>query len=570
MKNVFCSLIMLLAISSFVVAQTGKDETGQKDQQSTPAFNFQMPEGLGSIYFQDQIGLQVAFANIPIEGFIDVETYILGTNDLITIDIKATQSILLRGIIINPQGDIVLPVGGTLSLRGKTLAEAKELVTERVSETYKKAEVTLTLDQPRSISVHVTGDVPHPGKYILPAQSRVDFAIVQALTEGKRQPLATASYSASELVALNFSLRNIGVRSEANGEKNADLISYYRTGNFENNPFVQDGDVITVYSKNAESARVSISGAVQTPIETEFVAGDSPKSLLIIAGDFHPDADTSTLLVFRNQGGNIDRLELSPEQWESFKLQPNDRIIAAFNNDKKSAASAWITGEVDLPGNFPIKDGETTAFDLLQLAGNLTDQALPKAAFLIRAGDIKNEVPNKFDPEVLKRTSDQLLQGLQYLDLETKLSQNQVFINLSDVNQLRSVRIFDGDRLFVPRDENTIFIFGQVNSPGYFGYDSNKSVRDFITQAGGFSLSADLDRVFVVKAGSKTWYKPEDTAIESGDMIFVDRVPVDELNAQRNYDIQKRQLRISNTQIILTAITTITAIITTIVAIRNN
>ena len=568
MKNIFCFIFILFALSTSALAQVGNEEN-KEGQQSSLSFDFELPQGLGAIYFQDQIGLQAAFANIPIEGFIDTETYILGAQDLITIDIKATQSILLRGIIINPQGDIVLPIGGALTIKGKTLAEAETLIKQRVAETYPDPSVTITLDQPRAISVHVTGDVPHPGKYILPAQSRVDFAIFQALTDGIRKPSPTASYSASDLVALNFSLRNIDIRSEGGLSKNADLISYYRTGGFDKNPFVQDGDVITIFNRNPESARISISGAVKTPLEIEFLNIDTPQSLLTIAGEFHPDADTTLLLLFRNNNERVERIKIEPEDWDSFELEPNDRIIATFNRDRKTAASAWISGEVHIPGNFPIIDGVTTALDLLDLADDLTDQALPHAAYLIRAGDIKNQVPEKFNTEALKRTSDQVVQGLQYLDLETKLSQNQVFIDLTNRQQLQSVKIFDGDRLFVPRDERTVFVFGQVNNPGYFAYDQTKSANDFITQAGGFSLSADLDRIFIVKAGNKTWYKPKDTTIESGDMIFIDRIPVDELNAQRNYDIQKRQLRISNTQIILTAITTMTAIVTTIVAIRR-
>jgi hypothetical protein len=82
-------------------------------------------------------------------------------------------------------------------------------------------------------------------------------------------------------------------------------------------------------------------------------------------------------------------------------------------------------------------------------------------------------------------------------------------------------------------------------------------------------LSADKERIFVIKAGNSAWYKPQETTIESGDRIFVDRVPIEDLNQFRTYEVQRAQQRIQRTQLILTAITTITGIITTYVAVRR-
>lgn len=205
----------------------------------------------------------------------------------------------------------------------------------------------------------------------------------------------------------------------------------------------------------------------------------------------------------------------------------------------------------------------------MQTAGGLSPDALPAAAYLVRSGGRKNEIPNQFNADLMKRTSDQYLQGLEYLDAETKLSQNQVFIDLTDNSQLQGLRIFDGDRLYIPKDDQTIFVFGQVNNPGYFGYSGTKTVNEYITQAGGFALSADKERIFILKAGNATWFKVGETELSSGDKIFVDRQPVEELNARRAYEIQRAQLKNQRTQLIMTGLTTITGLITTYLAIEN-
>ena len=244
-------------------------------------------------------------------------------------------------------------------------------------------------------------------------------------------------------------------------------------------------------------------------------------------------------------------------------------MVAPFGDEFDASASAWVYGEVSIPGNFPVESGSTTALELLQTAGGLSPEALPAAAYLVRSGGQKNEIPNQFNADLMKRTSDQYLQGLEYLDAETRLSKNKVYIDLSDDSQLQGLKIFDGDRLYIPKDDQTIFVFGQVNNPGYFGYSGTKTVNEYITQAGGFALSADKDRIFILKAGNATWFKVGDTDLSSGDKIFIDRQPVEELNAKRAYDIQKQQLRNQRTQLIMTAITTITGIITTYVAVRR-
>ncbi len=223
------------------------------------------------------------------------------------------------------------------------------------------------------------------------------------------------------------------------------------------------------------------------------------------------------------------------------------------------------------PWKFPIINGETSALDLLELTGGITPNALISAAYLVRNNNPKNAIPNDFNADLLKRTSDQLVQGLEYLDAESKVSQNKVFIDLKDKNQLRDLKLYDGDRLYIPRDQQTIFVFGQVNNPGYFPFTSSNSysVTEYINKAGGFALAANKERIYVIKAGNSNWFEPSNTEIESGDKIFVDRQPVEELNALRTFEIQKAQLKNQRTQLIMTAITTITGIITTYVAVRR-
>ena len=560
-KNLLISLLLFFPV---LLAAQDVDNS-----QIKGGFDLDLSNSLGGIYYQDMLGAQLSARRIAFEGTIDKSKYILGANDLISIEINASQKILLRAIIINPQGDVVIPSLGTINIAGLTITKAEEKIRKIGSMVFNDTSVNLSIESPRLIIVHITGGIPYPGKYLTTPQSRVDQAIFSSITSGQRDLSNSIPNSSDFLNNGKYSFRSIKIYHSDGTESEADLINYFRTGHLKSNPFVKDGDLISITPINRETPKVSISGAVKASYEFEYKKGDTPELLLKLGGGFEELADTSKLFVYRKSIGGIERLTVEPKNWTTFKLLPNDRVIVPFGDKVDESASAWVYGEINIPGNFPIENGKTTAFELLQTAGGLSPQALPAAAYLVREEQQKNKIPNQFNADLMKRTSDQFVQGLEYLDAETRLSKNQVFIDLTDNIQLQTLKIFDGDKLYVPRDNQTVFVFGQVNSPGYFGFSDAKSVSDYITQAGGFALSANRDRVFILKAGNGTWFDVEETNLSSGDKIFVDRQPIEELNAKRAYEIQKAQLKNQRTQLILTAITTVTGIITTYVAVRN-
>ncbi|MEX2602913.1 MAG: SLBB domain-containing protein [Gracilimonas sp.] len=559
-------LLLLIGLPVHVFSQNGDQN------QNSRGLDLQFNSTLGGYYYIDALSGIAQERLTPIEGGVD-DTYVLGPNDIISISIDASEDLLLRALLINSTGEIVIPQIGTLSLEGKTIAEAAIIINNAAKKIVREPSTNVTLEFAKENTIHITGGVQFPGKYVLPPFTRVDEALYDAVYETYQIDSEEAIPVIKTSKLLNqhdLSLRNIKILHKDGSKSKADLFAYFKAGKISHNPLIQNGDQIIVNKLPRDSYRIGISGAVNISYNLEYSKTDTPALLLEMAGGFKPEADTSKILIYRKQNGETNKIEVSRKDWDHFELLPNDRIIVPTNRFLHNSASAWVYGEVDNPGSYPIKNGETTALDLLELTGDLTKNALPSAAYLLRAGSLENEIPNKFNTDVLKRTSDQLAQGFEYLDLETRLSQNKVYVDLNDDDQLSKVKMYDGDRLFVPRDEETIFVFGQVNNPGYYPYtNSNQKVSDYIKRAGGFALSANNERIFILKAGSGTWYKPNETTLESGDRIFVDRIPYDELNAQRNYEVQREQIKNTRIQLIMAGVSTITGIITTYVAIQN-
>tara|TARA_R110002096_G_scaffold303080_3_gene498040 strand:- start:14820 stop:16538 length:1719 start_codon:yes stop_codon:yes gene_type:complete len=566
--------LFLLALSFFIFSNAIAQTSGNTSSQNS--LNISSSNGLGGFYFQDPTGLQLAIEGLTYEGSIDKATYILGPNDLISIQIETIQNMVLRGLLINASGEVIIPSIGSVNINSLTVLEAERVITEAASVAYKKPIISISVEIPRPVNIHVNGAIPSPGKFVLPAQTRVDLAIFLATMslpkKSLNDSLVLAPQNTSQLLDEGiYSYRNISI-THSNGEKStADLISYFRAGDLQGNPIIRDGDQITIKMVTPRTPTVSISGAVNYGYELEYKKGDTPASLLAISGGFEESADRSKIIVYRRQTDTVEMIELGTNEWANFELAPNDRIVVPYDRSKPIQGSAWVLGEVKIPGSFPIVTGKTSASDLLNLSGGLTDEALPASAYLIRGTRFENEIPNKFNASLMLRTSDQLVEGVEYFESETRLSQNRVFLDLGDIDQLQQLKIFSGDSLYIPKDEHTIFIFGQVNKPGYFPYLSSSvvSVNEYISKAGGFALAADEDRVFIIKAGSGAWYKPNEAQLESGDRIFVDKQPVVEFSSKQTYEYQRGQLKNQRVQLWLAGISTITGIITTYVALNR-
>ena len=557
--------------------------------------------------YVDPIGLKlISELNTP-SATVDPKVYVLGPNDLISMKIDGNFSLTIRGVAVNAEGDLILPQIGDVPVSGLTIDQAKTKLDSVITKTFKSSYLSfISLDKPRDFYITITGNIPNPGRYEIPAMSRLDAVIKSAInknpetqpqTQSNQQQLpflmdriptqrrVFTKLNKSDTTLHNrngfdqgnllqdykYDYRNIQIRHTDGTATKADLVSYYRTGDMAGNPVIRDGDVIEIHKINERTPRVSISGAVNIPSELEYRKGDTITKLIQLAGGYGNLADTTRVIIYRRQGQQIDSVSIAANnpEFDHYVVQPNDRVQVPTLPNKKMNYSAWVYGEVKNPGNYPIIEGRTTAEDLIKLAGGLKKDALGQAAYMLRSKSaFPNDTSTKINVDLLKRTSNQYIQGLEYLDLETRLSEGRINLNAGDIAQMSNINVLDGDRLFIPRNNHTVFLFGQVNNPGYFPYQPGLTVKDYIKKAGGLALSADPGRIFVIKAGSRAWYHPDETTLASGDYIFVDRKPYEELSEKRQYDIQLQSAKRGNIQLILAGFSAITAIITTLIAVK--
>jgi len=572
---------------------------------SSVNLDFKIDETLGTTFYVDMLGLEAAKLPFSPEVRIDPSRYVIGPNDLIGVIITGAFSLNYRALGVNIEGDVYLPSVGMVQIAGMTLLNARTAIKDAVEKQYRNVMLDVMLDKPRPLSVHVTGDVPYPGRVSLPYGTRLDVPLMGALlemptSEASPTDLGTISRSLSpssiEIPGLStnsfpdpselgansktvkslmeselYQLRSIRILRSDGSTVLADLFDYYYGGNLDANPILEDGDQVQLVRTNASDARVSFSGAVYTSLDVLYRGDDTFERLLRMTGGFTSNADTTVINIYRTDAAGTKLLTIDMKQASASEtiLQPNDRVVVNERSREYQNARATILGRAKSSGIYPITDGVTTAFDVLAMAGGLDSDALAKGAYIARKSALvdDNSTPKQADMAQLMRSSDQYLQGLNWFELEEKARRNRVYLDVTNEQSLRSVRMYDGDSLFIPRDERTVFVYGQVNNPGFIEFGSSNSAADYINKAGGYALAALPEKVYVIKAGTRTWTDARTTTIESGDWIYVERVPIDDLAQQRIYELQKQGFKIQRQGLFLTAFTALVSAVSTTVAI---
>ncbi|MDR9415369.1 MAG: polysaccharide biosynthesis/export family protein, partial [Gracilimonas sp.] len=193
--------------------------------QNTNRVTTNNESGVNQNYFFDQAGSQFANSFSSLDEFIDPDTYHLGPYDVLSIFGKGVIEFNYRGLTVNASGDLVIPVVGMVSVRGLTMTEAKTKIQEEFASSLKNSNVTISLDKPRPVSVHVGGEIPNPGKYIVQPGSRFSALISGLQVNGTElvfplqkevSEMARSTSTPQNVTGLNFD--NIQDKSEQKDE----------------------------------------------------------------------------------------------------------------------------------------------------------------------------------------------------------------------------------------------------------------------------------------------------------------------------------------------------------------
>jgi polysaccharide biosynthesis/export protein len=509
-KRLMCFLIFFLCCfyQHSILAQTDLFQSGASS-------SLKFDEGSGK-----SIGLAFSPQLFAIDGPIDPEQYFVGPGDLLNIGIW-TSTPMLFPVQINMEGSVIIPTIGEVNVSGSTLTQAKKLIIQKVKTKFVSSEVTATLAAPRTFLISVTGAVLNQGTYPIRAGSRAGIAVKTATQSD------SIHADKIEQILDRISIRKIQLLRK-NETIRVDLVRFMATGLSRYNPLLADGDRLLIPRKD-EVLFLSIYGAVTNEGKLEYVEGDSLSHIIQYAGGVLESADLENIQISRlDENGKlketitINYKELLSGKSMDVRLEKNDRIFVPYNHSLKKDYKIYIDGEIKYKGTYPITKNETKLGDILRKI-RLKDQSDLGNGFIIR--NVKYENIEYLFPYLLRKNFGLSREDSMYFNQEAELLSMSKFIsiNLDEVYEGKTdIDLVDGDYIFIPSKQiPTVYIFGQVNNPGFLPFKKGENYKYYVTSANGFSQLARQGDVKVIKRKTYSWVNAKDADIEPGDFIFV-------------------------------------------------
>jgi len=442
---------------------------------------------------------------------VDPVEYRVGPGDVLAINIW-TERPQQYSVMITPEATVIVPTIGEISVSEMTLAQLKSAVIERLRSYYSKANATVTLTEIRRFRVAVSGAVNIPGLYVVSANTRASEA------------LTTAGLSATAR------RRGIELRRRG-GQRLVDLDAFERRGFLQANPYLTEGDVLFVPSRDIQFSTISVSGAVFEQATFDFLPGDSVGDLLDLAYGLTSDADTNNVELWRFLP-DVDSARhytwppgSSYSDWRKTPLRADDRLIVRARVDYRPKEAVEVIGEVYRPGQYVFTGDSVMLKAVIDSAGGITQYADLEHAFVTRT-----QIPNwsqdtrgrlsVIPADLRSRTeNDWMLADALAIPGRVVTDFKRLIV---DRDEAFNIALFDGDRIWIPRRSPTVNVLGRVAQPGLVPHEDGADLQYYLNRAGGFSWQADRGRTFLLKGATGAAIRRSKIAsIEPGDTIVI-------------------------------------------------
>ena len=443
------------------------------------------------------------------------------------------------------------------------------------------------------ISVTIGGTFPINGTFPAFVTDRVDEFITRMYAEAVDLTLRVISdpeiYRKLKEELADYALRGIKLKRASGEELNVDLQKFRLNGDFLNNPYLKNDDLIIFPTNDLSRNFFSVSGVVNNPGTFLYLEGDKLGDALELVDGINPayenvDSVEILKLSYDGQSQIVTKIKIDKE----CPIQRGDRLRFISPETQRRNYAVSVIGEVNVPGTVPITKNSTTLYEVINACGWFTPEASLKRARVYSANSLAkllenqyniklNEQPDLEDPRyrniilnlelaLMSRMSNVTTDDTNYFNLENQLrvlieGSSLDFRKIEDPNSdIANYIVQSGDVIIIPAIQNSIYVFGQVLRPGHVTFIEGKDYKYYVNEASGLGELAEDDEIMVIKGGSRAWISPlrEDVTIEEGDYIYV---PKQSLRTVRSYILEY--------SVYLSLLASIAAILLSIVTIAN-
>lgn len=251
-----------------------------------------------------------------------------------------------------------------------------------------------------------------------------------------------------------------------------------------------------------EPYTITVVGAVNKPETFPYMRNMTVEDAIIIAGGLKESASILNVEVSRRlknpeSSTDSDRTSevftfpltdnLNVAHGDNiFVLEPFDRVSIFNSPGYEEQQSIEISGEIQFVGTYALSKKNTRLSDIVSKAGGVTSSAYIKGASLQRKMSESEQASLKSMVE--------MSQNMQEDSLTVDLSDFYYFPVGIDLEQamlhpgsVQDLVVRDGDKLFIPRFQSTVRISGSVIYPNNVVYSDGMTVKEALSQAGGYA-----------------------------------------------------------------------------------
>ncbi len=303
--------------------------------------------------------------------------------------------------------------------------------------------------------------------------------------------------------------------------------------------------VISSIHELQERGAISISGQVARPGSYPFATNTTLEDLIFQAGGLLQGASTARVDVARRvidpsstlptqQLARVYSLSIengmAVGQADGFIMMPYDQVTVRTSPGYAAQQYVTVSGEVLFAGDYVLEKRNERISDIIRRTGGILKDAYVKGAHLERrlTDDemmARREVIRLAQVNSGGNMTDSI--ALSKIDVSTHYN---VGIDLVKALQYPGshydVVLQPGDRLFVPEEQSTVRISGDVMFPNAVVYEPGKKLKHYIDMAGGYGQQARKNKAFIVYLNGTVAKAKKNTPIEPGCQIIVPSKPV--------------------------------------------
>lgn len=411
----------------------------------------------GTDIFQNSQILQLAELSTP------PDDYKIGPGDHIVVSLWGGAD-FEQDYVVGRDGTIFPKGLGKITVKGLDFARARALIYDRFKRVIPNGtNISVSMGQPRSIVVQVTGNVQNPGPVVVSAFTNAMNVV--ALAGGVNE------YG---------NLRNIQLSRNGRIIDSIDVYEYLYTGNFGKQGYLENNDFIIVpfYEK-----KVLATGQFNRPMYYQLKDVEGVRDLIRYAGGLTSEAYASGGTIIRNENEkqtiktvNLKSIGLKASGQYVDEPLYNGDIIAVNLINPGLRNKVIVKGEVAYPNVYEVRAGDRL-FDLINRAGGVTPNTYLERAYVYKgAGDSTSIKADKIDV------------NLKDLNVDVNSDYN-ILIGANDVIEVFSKNQF-GER-------QVVTIEGEVRKPGTYQKYGSMTLKDLLYFANGLKSSAEFGSIIV-------------------------------------------------------------------------